>query len=101
LRCYSSRVRTLIGRAIEVAQWGQTDTHVKKMTGPLREAYEIVVEGDRMTHRAVYYPTKEPDGPIAVLDVFVKKSAKGNAIPAPIANRIARRLQRVKEIERE
>ena len=101
MRCYSSRVRTLIGRAIEVAQWGQTDTHVKKMNGPLRETYEIVVEGARVTYRAVYYVTKQPDGPIAVLDVFVKKSTRGNSTPAPIERRIVRRLQRIKEVERE
>jgi phage-related protein len=51
---------------------------------PLREVYEIVVEGDNLTYRAAYYPTIEPDGPIAVLDVFVKKSKSGVATPQPI-----------------
>jgi phage-related protein len=94
-------VRTLIGRAIEIAQWRQTDVHVKRMTGGLREVYEIVIDGDRVTHRALYYPVKRADGPIAILDVFVKKSTQGSTIPAPIAKRIRQRLQRVKEMERE
>jgi phage-related protein len=94
-------VRTLIGRGIEVAQWGQTDTHAKKMKGPLRETFEISVEGDHVTHRAVYYPTKDADGPIAVLDVFVKKSTSGVSTPAPIVSRIKSRLQSVKVIEKQ
>jgi phage-related protein len=94
-------VRLLIGRGIEVAQWGQTDTHAKLMKPPLREVYEIVVEGDNVTHRAAYYPTKDPDGPIAVLDVFVKKSRAGVATPASILDRIKTRLKRIKEVERE
>lgn len=101
LRGYGERVRLLIGRGIEVAQWGQTDTHAKRMKAPLRDVYEIVVEGDRVTHRAAYYPAKDPDGPIAVLDVFVKKSTSGTATPVPVINRIKSRLQRIKEIERE
>jgi phage-related protein len=84
-----------------VAQWGQTDTHSKRMQAPLREVYEIVAEGDNVTHRAAYYPTKDPGGPIAVLDVFVKKSKTGIATPPQILQRIKARLQRVKEIERE
>jgi phage-related protein len=71
------------------------------MAGALREVYEIVVEGDHVTHRALYYPVKRPDGPIAILDVFVKKSTKGSALPAPVASRVRLRLQRLKEIERE
>ncbi len=93
-------MRLLIGRGIEVAQWGQTDTHAKLMKGPLREVYEIVVEGDNVTHRAAYYPTKDPDGPIAVLDVFVKKSRRGIVTPATVLARIKARLRRIKEIER-
>jgi len=92
-------VRRLIGRGIEVAQWCQTDTHAKKMKPPLREVYEIVVDGDRVTYRAVYYPTKDRDGPIAVLDVFIKKSTSGIATPKPILDRISARLKRMKEIE--
>jgi phage-related protein len=99
LRGYSKRVRALIGRGIEVAQWGQTDTHAKPMKAPLRELFEIVVEGDRVTHRAVYYATKDVDGPIAILDVFIKKSTSGIATPKPIIDRIKLRLKRVKEIE--
>ena len=101
LRGYASRVRTRIGRAIEVAQWGQTDILAKRMTGPFRDVYEIVVDGSNVTHRAVYYPVKDVDGPIVVLDVFVKKSTKGAAMPTHIAHRIDRRLRRVKEMERE
>jgi len=101
LRGYSKRVRTLIGRGIEVAQWGQTDTHAKRMKAPLREVYEIVIEGDSVTHRAAYYTTKEVDGPIAVLDVFIKKSTSGIATPKPIIDRIKSRLKRIKEIESE
>ncbi len=93
-------MRRLIGRGIEVAQWGQTDTHTKLMLFPLQGVYEIVVEGENVTHRAAYYPTKDPDGPIAVLDVFVKKSTRGVATPAPIIDRIKARLKRIKEIER-
>lgn len=77
LRSYPAGVRLLIGRGIEVAQWGQTDTHAKPMKGPLREVYEIVAEGDGVTHRAAYYLTKDPYGPVAVLHVFVKKSKRG------------------------
>ena|ERR1700738_89036 len=101
LRRYPKRVRALIGRGIEVAQWGQTDTHAKRMKGPLREVFEIVVEGDNVTHRAMYYTTKDADGPVAVLDVFVKKSTIGIATPAPILNRIKSRLQTVKVIEKQ
>jgi phage-related protein len=99
LRGYSKRVRTLIGRAIEVAQWGQTDIHAKPMKAPLREVFEIVVDGDRVTYRAVYYATKNGAGPIAVLDVFIKKSTSGIATPKPILDRIKSRLRRIKEIE--
>lgn len=98
LRGYPKRVRRLIGRGIEVAQWGQTDTHAKRMRPPLREAFEIVVEGDNVTYRAAYYPTTESDGPIAVLDVFVKKSKSGITTPQLIIDRIKARLKRVKEI---
>lgn len=99
LRGYPKRVRRLIGRGIEVAQWGQTDTHAKRMRPPLREVYEIVVEGDTVTHRAAYYPTKDMDGPIAVLDVFIKKSKSGIATPSQVLARIKARLKRIKEIE--
>jgi hypothetical protein len=70
------------------------------MKAPLRDVYEIVVEGDNVSHRASYYPTKDPNGPIAVLDVFVKKSTSGVATPARVINRIRLRLQHFREIER-
>lgn len=101
LRAYPKRVRLLIGRSIEVAQWGQTDPRAKPMKAPLREVYEIVVEGDRITHRATYYSSKDSDGPIAVLDVFVKKSTSGIATPKPILDRIKSRLKRIQEQEHE
>jgi phage-related protein len=101
LRGYSKRVRTVIGRAIEVAQWGQTDTHAKAMKAPLREVFDIVVDGDKVTYRAVYYTTKNVDGPVAVLDIFIKKSTSGIATPKPILDRIKSRLKRIKEIENE
>lgn len=101
LKRYAKRVRTVIGRGIEVAQWGATDTHAKQMKGKLREVYEIVAEGDRVTHRACYYPTKDADGPIAVLDVFIKKSTSGTSTPSAISNRIVDRLRRVKAIEKQ
>jgi phage-related protein len=82
LRSYIKRVRRLIGRGIEVAQWGQTDTHA-------------------VTHRAAYYVTKDPDGPVAILDVFVKKSKSGATTPAAVIDRIKSRLKFVKEIEHE
>jgi len=63
--------------------------------------YEIVVEGDGATYRTAYYPTKDPDGPIAVLDVFIKKSKIGIATPKIIIDRIKARLKRIKEIENE
>lgn len=81
-----------------MAQWGQTDTHVKRMRLPLREVYEIVVEGDNVTYRAAYFPTVEADGPIAVLDVFIKKSKSGTTTPQSIVDRIKLRLKRIKEI---
>jgi phage-related protein len=71
------------------------------MKAPLRGVYEIVVHGDNVTYRAAYYVTKAPDGPVAVLDVFVKKSTSGTATPAPVIDRIESRLKRVKELERE
>ncbi len=101
LSSYPKRIRRLIGRGIEVAQWGQTDTHAKPMKAPLRDVYEIVVEGDNVTHRAAYYVAKASDGPVAVLDVFVKKSKSGTATPAPVIERIKSRLKRAKEMERE
>jgi|ERR1700733_10623037 len=101
VRGYPKRVRRLIGRAIEVAQWGETDTHAKPLKGRLREVFEIVVVGDRVTHRCAYYATKDPEGPVAVLDAFIKKSTTGIATPAHIVSRIESRLARVKEIERE
>jgi phage-related protein len=55
------------------------------MKGSLREVYEIVVEG----------------GPVAVLDVFVKKSTSGISTATHVVERIKNRLARVKEIERE
>jgi len=100
LRTYAKRVRQLIGRGIEVAQWGQTDTHAKKMRAPLADVYEIVVDGDHVTYRAAYYTTKDRDGPVAVLDVFLKKSKTGIATPRATLDRIRLRLRRVKEIER-
>ncbi len=101
IRKCPKRVRRVIGRAIEVAQWGQTETHAKPLKGTLRAVYEIVVEGDRVTHRCAYYVTKDPGGPVAVLDVFVKKSTSGIATPASVVNRIKNRLARVKELEHE
>ncbi|HEY6236171.1 MAG TPA: type II toxin-antitoxin system RelE/ParE family toxin [Candidatus Elarobacter sp.] len=98
LRTYPKRIRRLIGRGIEVAQWGQTDTHAKPMQSPLRAVYEIVVEGDRVTYRAACFPTVESDGPIAVLDVFIKKSKSGTATPQPVIERVKLRLKRIKEI---
>jgi phage-related protein len=71
------------------------------MKGKLREVYEIVVEGDNVTHRGCYYPTKDADGPIAVLDVFIKKSTRGISTPTAITNRIMDRLKRVKAIEKQ
>ncbi|HEV2740317.1 MAG TPA: type II toxin-antitoxin system RelE/ParE family toxin [Candidatus Elarobacter sp.] len=88
----------VIGRGIEVAQWGQTDTHAKRMKQPLHEVYEVVVEGDNVTYRAAYHPTVDSDGPIAVLDVFIKKSKSGTATPQPTIDRIKSRLTRIKEI---
>jgi len=101
LRTYAKRVRQLIGRGIEVAQWGQTDTHAKPMKAPLRDVHEIVVDGNKMTYRAAYYSTKNPDGPVAVLDVFIKKSKSGIATPKVVLDRIRLRLKRIKEIENE
>jgi phage-related protein len=101
LRSYPARVRRVIGRSIEVAQWGQTDSHSKSMKGLLRDVFEIVVEGDRVTHRAAYFVTDDHDGPIFVLDVFIKKSRSGLSTPVSIIDRIHARLKRVKEIERE
>jgi phage-related protein len=101
LRTYPKRIRRLIGRGIEVAQWGQTDTHAKRMKQPLRDVYEIVVEGDNVTYRAAYYPMVDFDGPIAVLDVFIKKSKSGTATPQTTIDRIKARLRRIKEISDE
>lgn len=101
LRSYPERVRRLLGRAIEVAQWGQIDTHVKKMKGALRDVFEISVEGDNVSYRAAYYPTEEADGPIAVLDVFKKKSTSGTSTPQRFLDRIGVRLRHVKEAGRE
>ena len=71
------------------------------MKAPIREVYEIVVDGDNVSHRAAYYLTKDPDGPLAVLDVFVKKSTRGIGTPKPILDRILMRLRRIKQLERE
>jgi len=101
LKRYPKRIRAVIGRGIEVAQWSQTDTHAKLMKGKLREVFEIIVDGDKVTYRACYYPTKDGDGPIAVLDVFIKKSTSGVSTPSAIINRIRDRLQRVKAIEKQ
>lgn len=99
LRRYPKRVRSLIGRGLEIAQWGQTDIHAKRMKPPLREVYEITVEGDNVTYRAAYYATREQSGPIAVLDVFVKKSRSGIATPGQVLARIRSRLRRIKDCE--
>jgi phage-related protein len=69
------------------------------MKGPLREVYEIVAEGDNVTYRTAYYLMPGPNAPVAVLDVFVKKSRRGIATPAVNLDRIRTRLTRIKEIE--
>jgi len=66
-----------------------------------RDVFELTVDGDNVTHRAAYYPTKDVDGPIAVLDVFTKKSTSGVSTPTHIIERMRMRLKRIKEIERE
>lgn len=71
------------------------------MKGPLREVFEIAIEGDRTTHRVAYYASKDIDGPIVVLDVFTKRSMSGIATPKPLLDRIKSRLKRIKEIENE
>ena len=71
------------------------------MKAPLRDVHEIVVDGNKMTYRAAYYSTKNPDGPVAVLDVFIKKSKSGIATPKVVLDRIRLRLKRIKEIENE
>jgi phage-related protein len=98
---YPKRARLLVGRSLEVAQWGQTDTHAKRMKAPLRDVYEIVVEGDRVSYRTAYYASEDSDGPIAVLDVFVKKSTSGIATPQPVVDRIKLRLKHIQGLERE
>jgi phage-related protein len=96
---YPRSVRYAIGRAIEVAQWGQTDTNVSRMKGKLREVFEITADAPGVTYRAMHYPLKNVDDPIAVLHVFKKKSIKGIATPKPALNIIEARLREVKESE--
>ncbi len=43
----------------------------------------IVIDGDRLTNRAVCYATKSRDGPIAVFDVS-SNNTRGIATPKPI-----------------
>jgi phage-related protein len=99
LRGYPRNVRYTIGRAIEVAQWGQTDTNVSRMKGKLREVYEITADAPGVTYRAMYFPMKDADDPIAVLHVFKKKSTKGIATPKSDLNIIEVRLREVKDSE--
>jgi len=84
---YPRSVRYAIGRAIEIAQWGQTDTN------------EITADAPGVTYRAMYYPLKNADDPIAVLHVFKKKSIKGIATPKRALDTIEARLREVKDSE--
>ncbi|MBV8368567.1 MAG: type II toxin-antitoxin system RelE/ParE family toxin [Candidatus Eremiobacteraeota bacterium] len=95
LRSYPARIRLVIGRAVEVAQWGETDLRAKPMKGALRDVMEIAVDGDRVTYRAAYYVAKAETGPVIVLE----KSNRGASTPTHVVERIARRLARTKEIE--
>ena len=99
LRSYPARIRLVIGRAVEVTQWGETDLRAKPMKGALRDVMEIAVDGDRVTYRAAYYVAKAETGPVIVLEVFIKKSNRGASTPTHVVERIARRLARTKEIE--
>jgi phage-related protein len=100
LRSYPKRARKIIGRAVEVAQWGQTDTTARRMKGKLRDVFEVRADGPGSdTYRAMYYPTRDPDGPIAVLHVFRKKSTRGIATPQRDLAVIELRLKRVKEVD--
>lgn len=66
---------------MEVAQFGQTDATVRRMKGKLRDVFEVRADGPGgNTYRAMYYPTQDADGPIAVLHIQL-------------------RLKRVKEVE--
>src|SRR5271168_32623 len=89
LRQFPLGVRSEIGHAIFLAEYGETHLSARRMRG--YNAVELVVDYDGDTFRAIY--TTKFEGVLYVLHCFQKKSKKGSKTPKPDLDLIERRLR--------
>jgi phage-related protein len=84
--------KDILTYAIFLAEMGRTHPDAKAMKGFGNAGVMEVVENyDKDTYRAIY--TVKFDGVVYVLDVFKKKSKKGNTTPQMDIDRIRSRLK--------
>lgn len=90
-------VRRTVGYALRVAQEGGCAQDASRMSGDLRDVFEITADDDtgRSTFR-VFYTTAVGEA-VYVLDAIQKKSKTGIATPRSDLNRIRNRLKSARE----
>jgi phage-related protein len=98
LRGLPEAVQNDVGYALWRVQEGKQHQDIKLLKG-LSGVYEIGIDYDRDTYRAVY--TVNIGEVIYVLHVFKKKSKKGIALPKEDADLIQSRLKWAKELANE
>ncbi|MBS0358031.1 MAG: type II toxin-antitoxin system RelE/ParE family toxin [Proteobacteria bacterium] len=100
LMTFPTEVRQEIGFALYVAQEGETHHSAKLFKGLGSGIYEIVVDYNKDTFRAVYVVNLNKNifvnDSIYVLHVFQKKSKKGIKTPMKDLNIIKQRLKFLK-----
>lgn len=93
-------VRRELGYVLHLVQQGEGDRSIKPLTGKdLGGVYEIRIDGDRDTYRAVY--AVNLGDYIFMLHVFQKKSKKGSETPKPEMDKIRSRFKRAKIVAKE
>ena len=89
-------VQDYIGYTLHLVQNGETHSSIKPLKGKdLKGVYEIRVDDDSDTYRAVY--VLNIGDKIYMLHVFQKKSKKGSETPKPDMKMIRTRLKIAKE----
>lgn len=88
-------VQDEIGYALDLAQHGKKARFSKPLHGDLANVIEILVDHDKRTFRGAY--TVKLGDTVYVLDVFIKKSKRGNTTPERDLDRIRGRYALAKE----
>jgi phage-related protein len=99
LSSFPTRVKSLVGYALHLAQLGDMSEKAKPLKGFGSGVLEVVTDHDRETYRAVY--TVRLTSGVYVLHCFQKKSSHGIKTPRHEIALIKRRLAEAIEQDRE